>query len=111
MHGFFARKRNIGFLFLTIALLSLFSWFVVSVPPDTIFSHISLYVIVFGISFFLFLFIFADIWVSSVYAGGIIIYLFLRFLHLRHPLYAVLLFICCIAVVRLISAKKLKKTE
>gem|GEM_PF-1714110 len=106
MNRFFTRKRNINFLILTVVLLSLFSWFVISIPPNTFLNHILFYSILFGITVSFFLFLFASYKTALVFAGGVVVSFLLRFLHLRHPLYAVLLFICCIAVLRLATKKE-----
>jgi len=109
MKAFLTQKRNIGFLFLTVILLSFFSWFVISIPPTTILSHIFFYLIVFGISFSFLLYVFARIETAIVLACGMTLYFFLRFLQLRHPIYTLVLFICSLAVLRLTNKKGLKK--
>jgi len=110
MNRFFARKRNIGFLLLTVVLMTLFSWFVITFPPNTILNNVLFYIILFGISFSFLFFVFAKAKTALVYASGFVLYFLLRFLHLRHPIYGVLLFICCVAVLRLISPKE-KQTK
>ncbi|MFZ2025453.1 MAG: hypothetical protein WAV51_04165 [Microgenomates group bacterium] len=110
MNRFLTRKRNINFLILTVVLLSLFSWFVISIPASSLLNHIFFYSILFGINFSFFMFLFAKYETAVVFSGGIVLYFILRFLHLRHPLYGILLFICCIAILRL-TTKKERETK
>jgi len=106
MNRFLTQKRNVGFLLLTFVLMSLFSWFVITVSPDTILNQIFFYIILFGIFFSLFHFLFANSKTAVICSGGVGIYFFLRFLHLRHPIYGIILLLCCMAALRFAKQKK-----
>lgn len=103
MKRFFHKQRNVGFLFLTVVFLSVFSWFVVTFPPEALFHHLVFYVLLLGLSLTLCLYVFAEIGQSLIISGGVIIYFLLRSFNLRHPLYLFLLFICCVSILRLFS--------
>ncbi len=103
MREFFTKKRNIGFLLLAVVFLSILSWFIVSFPPDTFVRFILFYTFLFGLSITLCLYIFADLKQSLIVSGSIVMYFLLRSFNLRHPIYGILLFICCLSILRLFS--------
>ncbi|MFH0749990.1 MAG: hypothetical protein V1917_03720 [Candidatus Gottesmanbacteria bacterium] len=106
MKRFFHKKRNIGFLLLAVVLLSIFSWFIVSFSPLAILQYVVFYLLLFGLSITLSMYIFADVRQSLILSVGVVIYLLLRSCNLRHPVYLFLLFVCCVSVLRLFSQPK-----
>lgn len=111
MKRFWEKKRSVGYLLFTVVLLSLFSWFLVSFPPEALFHYVVFYVLLFGLCMTFGMYVFADALPSAVASVGVVIYFLLRSFNLRHPVYGILLVICCLSVLRLFSPSSDQRTR
>jgi len=101
------KPKNFTALFITIASASLLGWYVNAFPPETFFHYLWFFLIITVLFGSFFYFLFQVWWRSCLYTGGIILFLLLRLLGLKHILYAILLFI--ILVLTDLSRKRMKK--
>ena len=106
MHTFFTKKRTIGFLINFVIVTCLLAWFINIVMPDTILYQCVFYILLGTAVFFLCMYVFADKLIALIAGLGTVFYFFLRFLHLRHPIYLLLVCLCCYSIYHVTATKK-----
>lgn len=92
------KMRKRGPLILGIILLLFLIGLVMTVPPDSIIVRILFFVLFFGATFYTAKYGFNQTRRALLLSSGLTLYIFIRFLHLFHWLYLVLI---CILVVAL----------
>lgn len=99
-------QRNITHLLLFLIFMSVLGWFINSFPPETLWQFAAFYLLFGCALFFLFQFILVNARRAFLFSFSILVFLFLRALNLRHPLYLVLLVICQISIEYSLSHQK-----
>ncbi|MBI3577547.1 hypothetical protein HY086_05920 [Candidatus Gottesmanbacteria bacterium] len=93
-----SKPRNPWWLVLGISGISLLAWFVNTYPPDSLVRMAVFFILFFLTSFSIAHFILNNVRRSVLLSFGLIVYLLLRLLNLREPLYPLLLFITLISL-------------
>lgn len=90
--------RNIWYLFLGIWAVSGLAWFVNTFPPTSPTNLIIFFLLVFFSGLFLSQFVLKKFRLSVLLSTGLTIFLLLRLLDLRQPIYPALLFACLLSL-------------
>lgn len=99
-------ERNVTHLFLFLVSASGLGWFINSFPPETLWQFAAFYLLLGSSLFFLFHFILVHTRRAFLISLSTIIFLLLRALNLRHPLYLVFLVICLLSIEYSIGRQK-----
>lgn len=92
------KERHISFFLIALTLASGLGWFINSYPPGSVWTYGVVFLLV-GCSIgFLLQFLFNQIDKSIVGGAGVVIFLILRALQLRHFVYDLLLIACLISI-------------
>lgn len=83
--------RNTAWLIVGIATLCAVGWLVNTTPPDSTFSVWMLFILITVAVYTISMFIFNRRRHAELITVGVVVLLLLRFIHLRHPLYIILL--------------------
>lgn len=93
-----SRERNIWHLILGVSGLSALGWFINSFSPTKP-LYLTVFFLTVLLSFlFLSLYLLQNVRRSLLLSTGLAIFLLLRLLDLRHPLYVILLFACLLSL-------------